>query len=85
MVKTSVNQYLLRSDSSSTSYQEINNSESVVNYGKKYLSVPGIRAGIKERVFLDQIPSEVLKKNHEIQNKAPVNPNLKKKIFRKRP
>ena len=65
MVKTSLNQHLLRSDISSASYQEIKNSESVVNFGKKYLSVPGSRAGIKERIFLDQIPSEVLKKKEE--------------------
>ena len=65
MVKTSLNQHLLRSDVSPASYQEIKNSESVVNFGKKYLSVPGIRAGIKERVFLDQNPSEVLNKKEE--------------------
>ena len=60
-----MNRHLLRSDSSSASYQDIKNSESVVNFGKKYLSVPGSRAGIKERIFLDQIPSEVLKKKEE--------------------
>ena len=62
MAKTSLNQHLLRSDSTSAAFKEIKDSKDVVEFGQKNLSVPGSRAGIKERIFMDQLPAEVLRK-----------------------
>ena len=69
MAKTSLNQHLLRSDSTSAAFKEIKDSKDVVEFGQKNLSVPGSRAGIKERIFMDQLPAEVLSKKAEDSTK----------------
>ena len=63
-------QYLLREHSASSSYQEISDSLSVVDFGEKHLSVPGKKAGLKGRVFLNQSPAEVLQKRQLDSEKA---------------
>jgi hypothetical protein len=69
-VKTAIMQYLLRSDSTAVSYQEIKDSLSVVQFGKRHLSKPGKRADLKERIFLNQNPQDVLQKK-EADKKKP--------------
>ena len=69
VAKTAINEYLLRADSTSASYQEIKDSQSVVEFGKKNLSCPGKRAGIKERCFYNLDPKVVLDKKEEDKKK----------------
>ena len=54
-MKTAIMQYLLRSDSTAVSYQEIKDSLSVVQFGKRHLSKPGKRADLKEIIFLIEL------------------------------
>ena len=61
--------YLLRSDSTAVSYQEIKDSLSVVQFGQKHLAKPRNKADLKERFFLDQNPQDVLLKKEEDRNK----------------
>lgn len=63
-------QYLLREHSVSSSYQEISDSMSVVEFGERHLSVPGKKAGLKARIFLNQSPEEVLQKRHVDSEKS---------------
>ena len=60
MTKTAINQHIQRSDSSSESYHEIKDSQSIVEFGMKNLSAPGKNAGMKERIFLNLKPEDVL-------------------------
>ena len=76
MVKTALNQHLLRSDSSSSHYTEVKTSKQIKEFGEKHLSSPGTKAGIKERVFLDLPPDTILKKKEEDSK----NPNQAKTL-----
>ena len=65
VVKTALNQHLLRSDSSAISYAEVTTSKEIVDFGKMYLSTPRARAGLKERIFMDLSPDTVLRRKEE--------------------
>ena len=76
VVKTALNQHLLRSDNSSSHYTEVKTSKQIKEFGEKHLSSPGTKAGIKERVFLDLLPDTILQKKEEDSK----NPNQDKTL-----
>ena len=65
MTKTVINQYMQRSDSAAESFKEIKDSRSVVEFGRKHLSIPKQTSGMNERVFVNLKPEDVLKRKEE--------------------
>ena len=45
--------------STEADFQEVLESKSFVQFGEKYLGIPGVRAGLTARVFSDLDPTEV--------------------------
>ena len=66
MVKTALNNHLLRADSSSATFTEVKTSKQIRDFGQKYLSSPGPRTSTKERVFLDLLPETVLRSENRV-------------------
>ena len=59
MVKTALNNHLLRADSSAPGYCEVDTSLQVVAFGNAHLAKPRYTSGIKERIFSDILPATV--------------------------
>ena len=70
MVKTALNNNLLRSDSSAPDYQEIRTSGQIVSFGNKHLGNPRAGAAMKKRIFTD-LPPEVVLRRKEIDKEDP--------------
>ena len=65
MTKTVINHYMQRSDRAAESCEEIKDSGSVVEFGRKHLSIPKQTSGMNERVFVNLKPEDVLKRKEE--------------------
>ena len=59
MVKTALNNHLLRADSSAPGYCEVDTSLQVVAFGNAHLAKPRYTSGIKERIFSNILPATV--------------------------
>ena len=71
VVKTALNNHLIRADSSASDYCEIDTSEQVVTFGKNHLGQPRPNSGIKERIFFD-LPPATIQRRKELDKEDPL-------------
>ena len=61
VVKSALNNNLLRADSSAPDFEEVRTSQQIVDFGNQHLSTPRAGAELKRRTFSDLPPATVLR------------------------
>ena len=61
VVKSALNNNLLRADSSAPEYREVRTSQQIVDFGNRHLTTPRAGAELKKRTFSNLLPATVLR------------------------
>ena len=72
VVKTALNNNLLRADSSADGYCEVKTSKQIVDFGNRHLGTPRAGADLRKRIFCDLPPDTVLRRK-ELDKEDPLN------------